>query len=314
MDNRLILALDFGGTKLSAAITTANRQDWLAQRRVFTPATADGPYEYAAMLTMARELIAETGRPVAIGVSFGGPVDAQQGLVRLSHHVARWENMPLRDSLQTEFGVPVVVDNDANVAALGEYRFGAGRGCTSLLYVTVSTGIGGGWVINGRIYSGYNGMAGEIGHTVVNPGGMLCVCGKRGCLEAEACGTGIANRARQMIQTNPEVGAALLKRVGQTAETITARHISQAAPEDALARQILMESAYLLGRGLANAIVLLNPQRVILGGGVTKSGSLWWQTVTDTARQYVLPEFLVDIVPAQFSDDAPLWGAVALAT
>lgn len=312
MDDKLILALDFGGTKLSAAITTANRSDWLAQRRVFTPATADGPYEYAAMLTMARELIAEVGRPAAVGVSFGGPVDAQQGLVRLSHHVARWENMPLRDSLQAEFGVPAAVDNDANVAALGEYRFGAGRGCSSLLYVTVSTGIGGGWVINGRIYSGYNGMAGEIGHTIVNPGGMLCVCGKRGCLEAEACGTGIANRARQMIQTNPEVGAALLKRVGQTAETITAQHISLSAPEDALARQILMESAYLLGRGLANAIVLLNPQRVILGGGVTKSGALWWQTVTDTTRQYVLPEFLVDIVPAQFSDDAPLWGAVAL--
>lgn len=312
MDNKLILALDFGGTKLSAAITTADRQDWLAQRRVFTPATADGPYEYAAMLTMARELIAEVAHPVAIGVSFGGPVDAQQGLVRLSHHVAHWENMPLKNSLQAEFGVPVAVDNDANVAALGEYRFGAGRGCQSLLYVTVSTGIGGGWVINGQIYSGYNGMAGEIGHTVVNPGGMPCVCGKRGCLEAEACGTGIAHRARQMIQTNPEAGAVLLKRVGQTVETITAQHVSQVASEDGLARQILTESAHLLGRGLANAIVLLNPQRVILGGGVTKSGSLWWQTVTDTARQYVLPEFPVDIVPAQFSDDAPLWGAVAL--
>lgn len=312
MTEKLILALDFGGTKLSAAVAYENEREWLARRRVFTPATADGPYEYAAMLEMAHDLIAEVGQPAAIGVSFGGPVDAAQGVVWLSHHVANWENMPLREKLQTEFGVPVVVDNDANVAALGEYRFGAGRNCRQVFYVTVSTGIGGGWVIDGKIYAGFDGMAGEIGHTVVNPGGMPCVCGKRGCLEAEACGTAIAHRARNIIADNPVAGEALLNGVGQTAETITAQHISAVAEADALARQILLESAEMLGRGLGNAINLMNPHRIVLGGGVIKSGDLWWQVVKDTARYYVLPEISVDIVPAELGDDSPLWGAVAL--
>ncbi len=310
----LILALDFGGTKLSAAMTQQGTQLWLAHRRVFTPEDADGRYEYRTMLDMARELIAETGNPVAIGVSFGGPVDAAAGVVRLSHHVPNWENVPLRDNLHAEFGVPVAIENDANVAALGEYRFGAGKNADPLLYLTVSTGVGGGWIIGGEIYGGANGMAGEIGHTVVNPEGMPCVCGKRGCVEAEASGTAIARRARRMIDANVADGMDMLEALGVSAHEVTAAHISDAATRgNLLARQILAESARCLGRGIGNAINLMNPQRVILGGGVTKAGELWWHIVRETARQYALPEIPVDIVPATLGDDAPLWGAVALA-
>ncbi len=309
----LILALDFGGTKLSAAMTTHGTQTWLAHRRIFTPENADGAFEYRTMLDMARELIAETGKPTAIGVSFGGPVDAAAGMVRLSHHVPNWENTPLREKLENEFGVPVAIENDANVAALGEYRLGAGKNTDPLLYLTVSTGIGGGWIIGGKIYHGANGMAGEIGHTVVNPGGMPCVCGKRGCVEAEASGTAIAHRARRMIDANVADGMELLALLGITTHEITAAHISNAAAQgNLLARQILTESAHCLGRGIGNAINLMNPQRVILGGGVTKAGELWWNVVRYTARQYALPEIPVDIVPAALGDDAPLWGAVAL--
>ncbi len=310
----LILALDFGGTKLSAAIARQGEQAWRAHRRVFTPEDADGPYEYRLMLDIARELIAETGQPAAIGVSFGGPVDTQRGVVRLSHHVKHWENTPLRQKLQAEFGVPVVVDNDANVAALGEYRFGAGEKADPLLYLTVSTGIGGGWIIGGKIYHGANGMAGEIGHTVVNPGGMPCVCGKRGCIEAEASGAAIAHRARQMIDANPADGRLLLAGLGVATHKITAKHISEAAAQgDLLARQVLTESARFLGQGIGGAVTLMNPRRVILGGGVTKAGNLWWRTVLDTARRYALPEIPVEIVSAALGDDAPLWGAVVLA-
>lgn len=309
----LILALDFGGTKLSAAVTEVGRQTWLTHRRVFTPEDADGTMEYRTMLNMARDLIAETGAPTAIGVSFGGPVDAAAGLVRLSHHVLNWENVPLRDNLHAEFGVPVAIENDANVAALGEYRFGAGKNTDSLLYLTVSTGVGGGWIISGKIYSGANGMAGEIGHTVVNPMGMQCVCGKRGCVEAEASGTAIARRARRMIDANVVDGMDMLNMLGVSAHEITAADVSRAAAGgNALARLILTESARHLGRGIGNAINLMNPQRVILGGGVTKAGKLWWNVVRHTARQYTLPETPVDIVPATLGDDAPLWGAVAL--
>ncbi len=311
----LILALDFGGTKLSAAMTTAGSQTWLAHRRVFTPDDADGAFEYHTMLGMARELIAETGKPAAIGVSFGGPVDAAAGRVRLSHHVPGWENIPLADNLRAEFDVPAIVDNDANVAALGEYHFGAGQNADPLLYLTVSTGIGGGWILGGEIYHGANGMAGEIGHTVVNPGGMPCVCGKRGCVEAESSGTAIARRARRMIDANVADGMELLALLGVTTRQVTAADVSRATAQgNLLARQILTESARYLGQGIGNAINLMNPRRVILGGGVTKAGELWWHTVRETARGYTLPETPVDIVPATLGDDAPLWGAVQLAT
>lgn len=310
----LLLALDFGGTKLSAAITSVGLPKWLSHRRLFTPADADGPYEYAAMLDLARALITEVGQPAAIGVSFGGPVDAKQGQVRLSHHVANWENFPLQARLETEFKLPTAIDNDANVGALGEWSFGSGQGCSSLLYVTVSTGIGGGWIIDGNPYQGFNGMAGEIGHVVVNPEGMACVCGKRGCLEAEACGPAIAVRARQMIEANPEAGTALLAMTGCQLETITAKEISRAAEAgQPLAQSILTIAGQFLGQGLGSAITLINPQRVVLGGGVIKSGEAWWRAVRETARYHALPEIPVDIVAASLGDDAPLWGAAALA-
>jgi len=310
----LILALDFGGTKLSAAMTTAGSQHWLAHRRVFTPTDADGAFEYQTMLKMAHELIAETGKPAAIGVSFGGPVDATRGLVRLSHHVPGWENTPLAENLRAEFGVPVAIENDANVAALGEYRFGAGKNSDPLLYLTVSTGIGGGWILGGKIYGGADGMAGEIGHTVVNPGGVPCVCGKRGCVEAEASGTAIAHRARRMIDANVADGMEMLALLAVSAHEITAADVSRAAAQgNLLARQILTDSARFLGQGIGNAINLMNPKRVILGGGVTKAGDRWWNVVRYAARRYALPEIPVDIVPAALGDDAPLWGAVALA-
>lgn len=310
----LLLALDFGGTKLTAAALEIGQRNWLAHRRHFSPAGADRDYEYPAMLDLAHDLLAELGRqPAAVGVSFGGPVYAPEGLVRLSHHVAGWEATPLARWLQTEFGVPVAVDNDANVAALGEYRFGAGQGCPNLLYVTVSTGIGGGWVVNGQPYVGLEGMAGEIGHTIVQPGGLPCVCGRQGCLEAEACGPGIAARARLFLQAEPGEEH-LLELAGGDPEKITAKMVSQAASAgDTLSRRVLDESAARLGLGLGNALNLMNPNRVILGGGVTKAGDRWWQIVRDTARANTLPEISADIVPAAFSDDAPLWGAVALA-
>ncbi|MEW5960895.1 MAG: ROK family protein [Chloroflexota bacterium] len=310
----LLLALDFGGTKLTAAAVETGQRSWLAHGRHFSPDQADRAYEYGQMVKLARGLLAELERqPAAIGVSFGGPVYAPQGLVRLSHHVPGWENTPLLAWLHTEFGAPVAVDNDANVAALGEYRFGAGQGCSNLLYVTVSTGIGGGWILNGRPYGGAEGMAGEIGHTIVQPGGLPCVCGRQGCLEAEACGPAIAARARRYLPTETG-GEYLLELAGGDPRRITAQMISQAATAgDDFCRRVLDEAAARLGLGLGNAINLMNPDRVILGGGVTKSGERWWQMVRDTARANVLPEISVNIVPAAFSDDAPLWGAVALA-
>ncbi len=306
--NNPILALDFGGTKLSAAVIndvpTNERPRWLEVRREFTPGGADATYELAAMLRLARELLG--GRmPAAVGVSFGGPVDFSSGTVRLSHHVAGWENFPLQARLRETFGAPAAVDNDANVAALGEHRFGAGRGVADLMYVTVSTGVGGGWVLGGRPWRGHDGMAGEIGHTVVDPAGPLCLCGKRGCVERLASG--------------PYMAADYEEERGRRGEgekggrRMTGKDVAEAAVAgDETARKILLRGAWALGVGLGNAANLINPQRFVLGGGVTKSGKLWWEEVRRAARETALPEVLFDVVPATLGDDAPLWGAVAL--
>jgi glucokinase len=302
--NNLYLSFDFGGTKLSAGVVDGAAlrlvaPDWRARRRVFSPPSADASYDIATMIGLGRELLAEeNGRLTAIGVSFGGPADFRSGLVRLSHHVPGWENVPLQAQLEAEFAVPVRLDNDANAAALGEYRFGAGRGADSLLYVTVSTGVGGGWVLNGRLWRGHEGLAGEIGHTVVDPAGPECLCGKRGCVERLASG--------------PYMAADLAAR-GVVDGPITGQRVAELAAQgqpDAL--EILRRGAWALGVGLGNAANLLNPERIILGGGVTKSGDLWWRMVEETAVATTLPEIHCAILPAALGDDAPLWGAVAL--
>lgn len=307
--NDLILAFDFGGTKLSAAVINRDalgdeRPQWPALRREFTPADTDAAYELAAMLRLARELLA--GRsPAAVGVSFGGPVDFPHGLVRLSHHVRGWENVPLRDLVAHEFGCPAFVDNDANVAALGEHRFGAGRGVDDLMYITVSTGVGGGWILGGRPWRGHAGMAGEIGHTVVDPAGPLCLCGKRGCVERLASGPYMA--------ADWEEGRGGKGEREKGSGGVTGKDVAVAAAAgDPVAKEILLRGARALGMGIGNAANLVNPQRFILGGGVTKAGAIWWGEVRRAARATALPEVAFDVVPAMLGDDAPLWGAVAL--
>ena len=379
----LILALDFGGTKLTAALfgteeethaKTPRRQaqsselgvfaSWretsscslLDLRRVITPGDADADYEQAAMLALARDLLA--GRqPAAVGVSFGGPVDFAAGVVRLSHHVRGWEALPLRDRLAAEFGCPVAVDNDANVAALGEHRYGAGRGLSDLMYVTVSTGVGGGWILGGRPWRGHEGMAGEIGHIVADPAGPPCLCGKRGCVERLASGPYMsADYVAQAVSLPGSGGADPLPEgaTGINGRDMSADYVAQAvslpgsgggqeaatplpnplpqgegtstpiplpggeeisrraAAGDALAREILRRGAWALGVGIGHAANLINPQRFILGGGVTKSGEAWWAEVRRSAVATALPEVQFDIVPAALGDDAPLWGALAL--
>ncbi len=317
MAESLLLALDFGGTKLSAAIAARGERAWRALERAVSPPVKDARYEYATMLALARRLLGGQ-TPAAIGVSFGGPVDAARGRVVLSHHVPGWDDTPLRDQLQTALGAPVSIDNDANVAALGEYKFGAGRGgvkhASSLLYVTVSTGVGGGWVIDGKIFSGADGLAGEIGHTIVDPQGPPCICGRRGCVEMMACGPAIARAARARLSAEPGAGARLRALIGDDLEAVTGELVARAANEgDELARAVMDAAARALGFGIGTAITLMNPARVILGGGVTKSGERWWSQVRAAARANTLPQMRVDIVPAALGDDAPLWGAIALA-
>ena len=241
-------------------------------------------------------------------------MDFQTGTVRLSHHVPGWENIELQRLLESEFGATASVDNDANVAALGEHRFGAGQGYNSLLYITVSTGVGGGWILNGQPWRGTGGMAGEIGHTVVDPNGSMCLCGKRGCVERLASGPYIAQQVKEWLQAEPNQGQVLRTLVKDNLEDITAQLVSQAAAQgDNLASQALEQAGWALGVAIGNTANLINPQRFVLGGGVTKAGERFWEVVRRVARETALPEVEFEIVPATLGDDAPLWGAVALA-
>ncbi len=315
------LALDFGGTKLSAALYTGGAT-WHAHRRAFSPPGATAQDDLQTIRTLARALLAGE-KPTAIGVSFGGPVDYQTGTVRLSHHVPGWENLPLKTILETEFDAPTRVDNDANVAALGESRFGAGRrkGTSSypnICYLTISTGVGGGWILNHQPWRGADGMAGEIGHMTVDPHGPLCLCGKRGCVERLASGPYMAADARAALFPLPPPGergpgGEVLRLAHGDPAKITAKLLAEAAAlGDEFAWSYLQRSAWAIGVGIGNAANLINPERFVLGGGVTKSGDRYWAEIRRVARETALPEVHFDIVPAELGDDAPLWGAVAL--
>lgn len=309
----LLLALDFGGTKHAAATIAPGETHWRSYRRAFSPVHTNAQTDLEVMRSLIHEVL-NGDQPMAIGVSFGGPVDFTTGTVRLSHHVPGWESIPLKQILEAEFHAPAYVDNDANVAALGEYRFGAGQGLDSLFYITVSTGVGGGWILNGKPWRGATGMAGEIGHTVVDPQGPICLCGKRGCVERMASGSYLAQDVRQWLQEQPDQGNLLRDLVGTDLNALTAQHISQAAQQgDSLSQRAIARSGWALGVGIGHAANFINPQRFVLGGGVTKAGYLFWQKVQESARKTALPEVELEIVSAALGDDTPLWGAVALA-
>lgn len=313
----LFLALDFGGTKHACATFVSNQQGAFQVERLerrASPRDPDATYDYQTMLTLARTVL--HGRtPGAIGVSFGGPVRASEGLVILSHHVAGWENVPLRARLEHEFRTRVVMDNDANVAALGETRFGAGRGCSSLLYITVSTGVGGGWILNGEIYRGATELAGELGHVVIDPQGPPCVCGRRGCVEQLACGPAIARIAAERLINEPTRGNLLRAEIQNDPALVTALKVNQAAlAGDELAREVMRDAASALGFALGNVICLMNPERIVIGGGVSRAGPRYFKTLRAAARANVMPQLrdAVNIVPAALGEQAPLWGALAL--
>lgn len=314
--NDLILALDFGGTKLTAATVARSEvlsggREWLARQRVFSPANADAQFDISTIVTLGKQIL-KGAAPQSIGVSFGGPANYATGMIRRSDHVPGWENTPLKRLLEGEFAAPVRLDNDANVAALGEQQFGAGKGYQDLLYITVSTGVGGGWILAGRPWRGRDGMAGEIGHVVVDAHGPDCLCGKRGCVERYASGPYMAQDARQWLEQEPQRGA-ILRELCREAP-LSAKMLAVAARQgDELAEEILLRGAWALGVGIGNTANLMNPSLFVLGGGVTKAGDPWWETVRRIAGETALNDMVFDIVAAALGDDAPLWGAVALA-
>lgn len=312
----LCLALDFGGTKLAAGIVDWQSGRVVREARCRTGESSGAEGQIADMLGLVDGLLADmsAGEVLSgVGVSFGGPVDTASGTVLQSHHVPGWENLPLASRLSRRLGLPVLIENDANAVALGELYYGAGKGVEDLVYITISTGIGGGVILGGRLYRGAHGLAGEVGHMVVRPDGPLCTCGNHGCLEALASGLSIARRAREALASGQS--SQLLALAGGDAQAITAETVFRAARSgDGLAQQVVAEAAADLGLGIAMLCSIVDPARVILGGGVAKAGEQLLAPVRASFRRHALPMLAerVEIARAAAIDEGGLLGAAAL--
>lgn len=271
------LAIDIGGTKFSVALF----QNDAMIRRETHPTDAAGGRDW--MLGRIEEVVRGWTFD-RCGVGFGGPVDFGEQRVALSTHVGGWKDFYLCRYLEERFGVPVVMDNDANVGAMGEGLFGAGRGCSPLFYMTLSTGIGGGILMDGRVQRGADSWAGEIGHMNIEPEGPECLCGSNGCFERMCCGLWLerdyGKPARELMQ-DPE---------------FVRRYVVR------------------LARGLKACIMLLNPARIVIGGGIAKAGDSLFEPLRASLRKQVTAwsGARLDVQPAELVDDSVLWGALAL--
>jgi glucokinase len=349
-----ILGLDFGGTKLAAGIVDSASGAIVAGARCPTP-PGGASASLAAMLDLARDLLEDRRSRIedrsvdprssildpqllGVGVSFNGPVAADGRTVRHSMHIPGWDDFELADRLERELSAQALIANDADAAALAEQRFGAGRGARHLLYLTISTGIGGGVIVDGRLHRGEHAWAGEVGHMPLMPGGPPCPCGRSGCLESLASGLSIARAAREQLQTRRRgtkdegqkgraspfalrpssrthsglLSTATSQLAALAPEQITARDVAAAAAQgDELARAVWDEAMSWLGLGIAAAVNLLDPGRVVLGGGLTRAGALLFDPVRRVVAAHALDP-AVEVVPAALGDDVGILGGAAL--
>jgi len=277
------LALDIGGTKFSVAVFEGAR---MVERESHATDREGGRDWMLAKLEEAIRTLGRRGPFDRCGVGFGGPVDFERQRVALSTHVAGWCDFDLPGYLTNLLGFVPIMDNDANVGALGEAAYGAGRGYRPLFYMTLSTGIGGGIITGGgTVYRGADSYAGEIGHLTVQPGGPECLCGSRGCLERMCCGLWL--------------------------ERDYGKSASELMRDPAFVERYVVD----LARGLKAAIMLLNPARIVIGGGISKAGDRLFVPLQAELRRQITSwsRARIDVVPAELGDDSVLYGAMALA-
>lgn len=296
-----VLALDLGGTKVATAVITPDGE--LIGEQVTATEPERGPDDVIRRVFELghRSLeLAGPEQPAAVGITSGGPLDPSRGILHEPLHLPKWNAVPIGPLAAAEFGAPSVLANDGFAAAWGEYCFGAGRGARILLYLTLSTGVGGGAIIEGVPYRGATGNGGEFGHLTVRSDGRQCSCPRRGCLEAYCSGTSIAARAREMM---PE------------RSTITARDlVASVAAGDPRAGDLWDETVTLLADGLASLINIFEPDRVVLGGGVANAGPMLLDPLSDLIAELSLPAAAGStIVIADRPDRSGLLGAGAIA-
>lgn len=309
----LTIGIDLGGTKIAGGVVDDDGVILHRARRE-TPAR-DAEAVEAEIVKLVRDL-AEGQDIKGVGIGAAGLVDEKRSRVLMAPNLG-WTDEPLRLSVEREIDFPVVVENDANAAAWGEYRYGAGRGCDNLVCVTVGTGIGGGLVLGGRLYRGAHGLAAEFGHVCVEPGGRLCGCGHRGCWEQYASGNALVRTARELAAERRDEAEILLSLGSGTPEGVEGPDVTAAATEgDPVALEAFDQLAKWLGLGLAGVIEIMDPGRVLIGGGVSEAGDLLLKPTKRVYSESVAGRGhrpVTDIRLAALGNDAGLVGAADLA-
>jgi glucokinase len=310
-----VLAIDLGGTKIITAIISSK----VTAKEYQLTLAEEGPQSVIKrVLSMIDHLLSlrnlAPSQLDSISIAAAGAIDIEKGLVTLSPNLPGWRDIPLRDMVGEKYGVNTFLINDASAAALGEHHFGAGKGVNNLVMLTVGTGIGGGIIINGKLYSGPSGSAGEIGHMTIDVNGPKCSCGNIGCLERLVSGTAVAEEAIRRLSQGEK--SSLAEFGGGKIKSITAEKVSLAAQNgDSLALEVISKAATYLGIGLVNLVNIFNPEMIIIGGGLAKVGDLLLEPARRVVREraFQLSTRLVRIVPAQLGDDAAVLGAAIFA-
>jgi glucokinase len=306
-----VVGIDLGGTKiLSLCLDTAHNIVGRDYRETHAQEGVDAVI--GRMLQSARAA-ADDRELRGIGISAPGPLDIGRGIVTNAPNLPGWSDVPLQQLIRDRAGVPAWIENDANAGAVAEHRLGAGRGSQHLVLVAVGTGVGGGLVLDGKLYHGASGGAGEVGHMVVDPDGALCGCGRAGCLEAVASGRALDKAAQAIAASQPN--GMLVQIAKREAEEPGARILDLAATEgDVAAIEALQRAGRFLGAGLANLVNLLNPDVIALGGSVRHS-RLYVETAIESMQHEAFAQHLADVrvVQAELGDDAPAVGAALIA-
>lgn len=314
-DGGKVVGIDMGATHITYILS-----DWSANilNEIEIPFDIDeGPQKGIKVLNENFQLfLVQSGLSIndisAVGIGVPGPIDIEKGLVNAPPIMTSWDRYPIRDTLQKLWGIPVSLNNDAEMGALGEWAYGAGRGEDNLVYIKVGTGIGAGLFLDGRIYHGTTGSAGEIGHMTIEEDGPICTCGNRGCLEAIIGGHAIANHARDAVQRGERTVLAQITPI----DSISSRHVlSSAKRGDLVAQQIVIDAGHHLGTAISGVINLINPSMVIIGGGLSQMGDLVLEPIRQTikARSLISSLQVVRITQALLGKRASAIGSVVQA-
>jgi|SRR5579859_268519 len=319
VEERFVIGIDIGGTKVAAGLVDGSAQIQCQTRSPMVP-DGDAAAGLAAVLSAVNTLSASSGngeqRSIrGIGICSPGPLDPETGVVINPPNLPCWRNFPLATKIAQIYGVPVKIDNDANGAALAEARWGAGSGYRNVFYITIGTGFGTGIVIDGNIYHGRTGAAAEGGHLSIDYRGPRCRCGKRGCIETLVSGPAIAQRARTKLMTERGISSAILEFAGGKVASVTSDMIGKAnIAGDAIAREILLETVEPLSLWLGNIVDLLEPDVMIMGGGVATMVSPFFDEIRNR-----LPKFCINtrcqeipLLRAHYGADSGILGAASI--